>query len=156
MYIFWFLNFLPVFLNPPGSRTLTFQHVTRISLVQTIACTLFLLFRQRLFFRFFLHAGPKRLQPCLTITVLFYISYQVDSEPAYLRKTSKIMQDNTIEYWDSALFRIFISNVNSLKCNGHDSTLFCLDYEIANSFSQHMYGQMTLCSLNQDIINHSL
>ena len=149
--------FSPVFLNPPG-RTLTFQHVTRISLVQTIACTLRhgLTLLAKIVFQIFVHAGPKRLQPCLMITVLYYLSSKLDSEPAYLRRTSKIIQDNTIEYWDSALFCIFISNVNSLKCIGHVSTLFCLGYEIANSFSQQMYSQMTLCSINPDIINHSL
>ena len=55
--------FSPVFLNPPG-RTLTFQHVTRISLVQTIACTLRhgLTLLTKIVFQIFVHAGPKRLQ----------------------------------------------------------------------------------------------
>ena len=153
----WFLHFSPVFRNPLG-RTLTFQLVTRISLVQTIAYTLChgLTLLTKIVFQIFCMLDQKDYNPCLMITVLYYLSSKLDSEPAYLRTTNKIIQDNTIEYWDFALFCIFISNRNSLKCIGHVSTLFCLGYEIANSFSQQMYSQMTLSGINPDIINHSL
>ena len=60
----WFLHFSPVFINPLG-RTLTFQPVTRISLVQTIACKLChgLTLLTKIVLQIFVHAGPKRLQP---------------------------------------------------------------------------------------------
>ena len=123
----WFLHYSPVFLNPPG-RTLPFQHVPRISLVQTIACTLRhgLTRLSKIVFHIFVHAGPKRLQPLyLMVKVLYYLSSKLVSEPTYLRRTSKMIQDNAIEYWDSTLFCIFISNMNSLKPFGHVSTIFC-------------------------------
>ena len=81
-YMYICFIFSPVFLNPP-CRMLEFQCVTRISLVQTINCTL----------RHGLNSFEKdcfsdfctcwRLQkdynPCLMTTALYYLSSKLDS-----------------------------------------------------------------------------
>ena len=154
----WFLHFFSCLPKPTRQNA----HVSTCN--KNFTCTNYCLyvspwsysFDKDCLFRFLYMLDQKDYNPYLMITVLYYLSSKLDSEPAYLQRTSKIIYDNTIEYWDSALFCIYISNVSSLKCIGHVSILFSLGYEIANSFSQQMYSQMTLCSINPDIINHSL
>ena len=76
------------------AKMLMFQHVTRISLKQIIACTLRYVLLTEIVLQIFVHAEPKKnYNPCLMFTVLYYLSSKlpVYSEPGYLQIPSKII-----------------------------------------------------------------
>ena len=80
----------------------------------------------------------KDYNPCLMFTVLYYLSSQLDSNPGYCGEPAKLSKATLLSIGILPYFvYIFISNVNSLKYIGHVSTLFCLGYEVTNTFFIH-------------------